>query len=249
MKNIFYKYKIKAIKECKTLTYAEKTKGLWKKRAIHEYFDCLKLDDANKKISSLLLRKKLNGKKILIIGGGTGKLGRNLSNKCNYVKIVEIDSSLSISNHANYLAKKEKLKNFISINASCQKIPFKDNFFDYVVAYGVFRYIPENDHKISISEIIRVCENSFIISEPAMGNFLLSLKKQIPNSINIKLNKQKITMFRMSLFYMLFKLYKNDKNFKKVVDSKINLKNNFIKIISNIAGTKKGYLYNLVCKK
>lgn len=247
MKNIFSNYKSQAIKKCLSMSYKEKVSGLWANPEIYHYFDSFTLDDANTYLSSLVTRNK-TCRKILIIGGGIGRLGRNIARK-KHIQITEIDLSMNMSNHANKLAKDGKLNNFISMQGDCLNLPFADNAFDCVIAYGVFRYLDVKDYPKAIAEIERVSRKVFIFSEPVLSKIISSIRKKISHDILTKIEKIPIQMYRMSLFYMLFSQYQKDTTFKKLVDSKIKGDKTYIDILSQIAGTKKGILYTLICKK
>ncbi len=229
------------------MSYKEKVSGLWTNPEIYHYFDSFILDDANKYLSSLVIKNKTY-KKVLIIGGGIGRLGRNVARK-KYTQITEIDLSMDMSNHANKLAKDEKLNNFISMQGDCLDLPFADNSFDCVIAYGVFRYLDVKDYLKAIAEIERVSTKTFIFSEPVLSKIISSIQKRISKNASAKIEKIPINMYRMSLFYMLFSQYQKDNIFKKLVDSKIKVDKNYIDILSQIAGKKKGILYTLICKK
>ena len=243
----FELYKNRAIEECQNLSYSEKTEGLWSEPEIMDYFIHTSSDEPNKYFALAVkeILSNLSNKKILCVGGGTGKLGRSILEIYPDSHITEIDSSKEMTVQANILANKKGINNnFISIEANAKSLPFKDGEYDYAIAYGVFRYIESNDYEKVISEIGRVTNYNFIISEPLLKDLIYSLKNKI-NNHKSAIKETEVSMFRMSLFYMLFKEYKRNINFKLLVDNETTLKINFIKILTSIAGMTTGILYEL----
>ena len=101
-------------------------------------------------LSKYINYDSLKGKKILDIGFGTGWLTAEFQKKAKMVYGIELSkSSLKIS--------KYRFKNCKNVNlriASAEKIPFKENFFDFVSSYGVLHHT-SNDFKC-YKEIHRV---------------------------------------------------------------------------------------------
>jgi len=240
-------YKDRAIKECKKLSFIEKTQGLWLNSEIIEYFTRISLDEPNECLASSLreLLPDLNDKKILCIGGGTGRLGRSIIGLCPGVLVTEIDSSKEMVACANRLAIEQNIEDrFISIEADAKSLPFRDCEYDHAIAYGVFRYIHCQDYKKTLSEISRVSGNNFTVSEPVLKDLICILKDYLKDAA-CSVKETTVSMFRMSLFYMLLKEYKQDNDFKIAVDGEVSQERDYIEILTLIAGMAVGTLYEL----
>jgi len=236
----FCSYKSRAIERCKTMSFAEKSQGLWSNSEIIEYFVRLPLDEPNEHLVLSLkeIMIDLNSKKILCIGGGTGKLGR---------RIIELypDSSRDMVDRANILASERHIgDSFISIEADVRSLPFNCGEFDYAIAYGVFRYIDSRDQEQAISEIGRVTNNNFTVAEVILKDMIHVLKYCVISAV-CSIQETEVSMFRTSLFYMLFKEYKDNEDFKEIVDKNISDEISHIEMLTLIAGTAEGTLYEL----
>ena len=243
----FEPYIDRAIEGCKKLSFAEKTRGLWSEPEIMDYFLRTSSDEPNSYLASTIkeIFPDSNGKKVLCIGGGTGKLGRNILKVCPNVYVTEIDSSKEMTTQANALAHKNNIDDhFISIEADARSLPFADGEFDYAIAYGVFRYIDSSDHEIVLSEIGRVSDYNFIVSEPILKELIYSLPEKLHGQKTL-IKETPVSMFRMSLFYMLFKEYKSNADFKALTDSETDKQTDFIEVLSSAAGMTAGTLYEL----
>ena len=245
LKDKFSKYIDLAIQKCKRMSFQEKSDGIWTKPEVVKYLANLPTEEAHvrisKTISQILNTKGL--RKILVIGGGTGKLGHHILKFSKKWLVTEIDSSKEMVSMANNNAKKLELgKRFLSVVADAQKIPFKDASFDFVVAYGVFRYFLSKDQKTIIDEMKRVSSRHILIAEGKAKDVIYDLNKNYCR--DFKLIETSIKMFRVSLFYMFFAMYESDKEFKKLID----LENKFepVDVLSKIAGVSEGILYELI---
>ena len=226
------------IKKCESLSFYEKTKGLWNLPEISIYFRRLRTDDSTKYILSFI---KEEYKKILIAGGGTGRLGRVIANKYPGIEVIEIDYSLDMVKQANNIAKEEGLNNFKSIIGNVCSIEFSQNTFDLVIAYGVFRFLSIEEHITALSELKRVSKEKYILAEPALKDLMNSLAK----NINAEVIEKSVLITRMSFFYMLLKEYYKVDLFKKFIDSKTDNNSDFIDILTKIAGVREDKLYIL----
>jgi ubiquinone/menaquinone biosynthesis C-methylase UbiE len=151
---------------------------------------------------------------------------------------------------ANALAFKEALGDrFVSIEANANLLPFNDNEYNYAIAYGVFRYIDSSDYKKTLSEISRVTNRNFTIAESILRELIYTLKDSFAlNEYSIK--ETTVSMFRVSLFYMLFKEYKRNNDFKILIDGEIENGINAIEALTSVAGMASGILYELrVCNR
>jgi ubiquinone/menaquinone biosynthesis C-methylase UbiE len=245
--NKFQLYINKATAECQNLSFIEKTQGLWSEPEIIKYLTRISKDEPNEFLAASLqeLLPDLNGKKILCIGGGTGKLGRNILNLYPELFVTEVDSAPAMVDCANKLADQEGFRGrFISLKADSRLLPFQDGEYNYAIALGVFRYIDPINQERSFLEISRVSNNNFTIAEPILKELIYSLKDKFRN-VNYSIKETPISMFRMSLFYMLFKEYKRNKEFKTIIDSEVDDTNDFIEVLTHVAGMTNGILYEL----
>lgn len=245
--NKFQKYKDNAIEKCKKLSFSEKTQGLWNEPEIIEYFTRIEPEEAVNYIALSIKNLKLNNKKILCIGGGTGSIGRRILAFRPDLYVTEIDSSLEMVSRANKIANEKNITDhFISIKADAISLPFKDNEYGYVIAYSIFRYINNIDQEKVITEIGRVSDNNFTIAESILKDLIYSLKKIVKGKSDVI--ETQVNMHRVSLFYMLYGEYKINNEFKEIIDDETTKNIDFIDILTNIAGISSGILYELrVC--
>lgn len=240
---IFQPYIDATLEKCKKMSFEEKKSVLWERPEIIEYFALLPIDEPTKHIERSLRDElpDLNKKKILIVGGGTGGLGRYIVTKNSGVFIMEIDTSDEMVCEANRLAKEHEAENrYSSIVADAGSIPFADNEFDYSIAYGVFRYINQKDRKKAVDEMSRVSKFGVNISDGRAKDIICSLRDMV--NPDLRVFETEVEMFRMTLFYMLCKLYETDKVFRGLVD---NSSDNPYRFIGKLAGKSKGKLYEL----
>lgn len=242
----FLKYVDEAIKECQQLSFTEKTQGLWGKSEILKYLTELPVDEPTKYLATTLkeILPNMEKKKILCVGGGTGRLGRYIASTNLNSSVLEIDTSSQMVEEANKLAESNSQNNFVSAVGDARTLPFMDDEYDYALAYGVFRYINEKDQQKVVDEMLRVSKYGAMIAEGKAKDIMYSLRDAINPKFLIK--ETQIPMFRMSLFYMLLKKYENDQQFQILVDNKS--KNKPVELLSQLAGTSEGTLYELRLK-
>ena len=88
--------------------------------------------------------------RILDLGFGYGYFEQKIKDENNNFELYGID----VSNYAVEQARKKYGKNFFI--GSISKLPFKDNFFDYVVSLECLEHIESNKIFITLAEIKRV---------------------------------------------------------------------------------------------
>jgi ubiquinone/menaquinone biosynthesis C-methylase UbiE len=92
-----------------------------------------------------------SGDCLLDIGCGNGRLSDMFENK--NIQYIGIDFSKELIE----IAKKERGKNRIFIQANALKLPFKDNYFDTVFSIAVLHHIPSKENRIKfLTEANRV---------------------------------------------------------------------------------------------
>ena len=87
--------------------------------------------------------------KVLDLGCGTGHLTKYI--KDMGFEVIGLDPSLKMLELAN-----KNFKNLSFIEGISAKLPFEDNFFDYVVSIEVLRYLNPKDVEKTYEEIFRV---------------------------------------------------------------------------------------------
>ena len=97
--------------------------------------------------------KPVKTDKLLDVGCGTG-----ISTTSWNCEIYGLDSSIKLLD----MAKEKNHPNAKWILASSQKIPFRDNFFDYVISVTALGNFEDIDK--GLSEIKRVGKNNFILT-------------------------------------------------------------------------------------
>lgn len=105
-----------------------------------------------KQKTNLLLRcirkNRLNTKKILDVGCGTGELETNLANRLEMIGVDLAAAMLSVA--------KEKRRDCEFLRASCDKLPFRDGTFTMVLVVNVLHHLKPRDRKPFFSEISKM---------------------------------------------------------------------------------------------
>ena len=249
-KNKFEHYIEDAITECKKMSFEEKGRGIWDDPTIIDYFSRLPPDEPIKTTAELAI-ESLSGKQnteILIIGGGSGRLGRCLIDLDIGLNVTEVDSSPVMSRQANHLSKELGIQDrFVSQVSQAQSLPFQNKQFDLVITYAFFRYIDSKDQTFIIAEMSRVSNNRMIIAEPTLKDLIGSLSKKTPApNEEIKIKEQSVSAFRTSLFYMLYRRYKRDRTFRSLINIETSTTKDHIDVMTDIAGTTTIPLYFLI---
>lgn len=119
------------------------------------------MDDVNKIKTKLLNIKK--GSKILDVGCSYGEQSLMLA-KCGF-KVTGIDISKKLIKRLNEKSKKQK-QECIGIRGNIEKMPFKSNVFDAVIATEIFEHVKYYDK--AIGECYRVLkkEGRICVSVP-----------------------------------------------------------------------------------
>jgi ubiquinone/menaquinone biosynthesis C-methylase UbiE len=102
-----------------------------------------------------LIKKYLNFEnfKILDLGSGDGVINQFLENKNNEIFSCDISEKLLELNP-------NKKENKFCLNFENEKLPFKDNFFDFTISLSVFQDL--NNFQI-VKELKRVCKSNSIL--------------------------------------------------------------------------------------
>jgi len=237
----------KATTQCEQMSFQEKVEGLWDNDEIIEYFTQIPVDEPTNYLANSIcqLVKDDSESKILVVGGGTGRLGREIDNKSNKIKVCEVDLSQKMVKTANKIAKRNGLeKRFNSYVGDGCNLYFSDKYFNFAVCYGMVRYLPISCRLALNEEMYRVCKEEHIIAE----GFAKECIQELATKIDKKFTKfeESMTFFRTSLFFMLYRRYQSNMEFKKNVNHDAEADNkSFIKILSQIAGTKPGKMYGI----
>lgn len=89
-------------------------------------------------VNSRWTKSELEGKVILEVGSGAGRFTEVLA--ATGATIVSFDLSSAVE--ANY-SKNGKNSNVLIFQGDIYQIPFKDNYFDYILCYGVLQHTPD----------------------------------------------------------------------------------------------------------
>ena len=110
----------------------------------------------NDTINNIINKLKLKSTdKVLEIGSGAGLITQGLQTQCNYYGIDYSDTLVK----KNILINNSKI-----IHCEANRLPFKDNYFDYTFSVGVFEYFPSKEYALQvIKEMERVSKNSIYI--------------------------------------------------------------------------------------
>lgn len=123
-----------------------------------------KLTERLKFSSQFVEDKDIKGKKILDIGCGFGWFELNvLKRGCSEISGIEISSN-------DLKTAKENIKDKRAIFkiGGALKLPFKDNYFDTIVAWEVIEHIPDSKEDKMFKEVYRVLKKGgvFYLSTP-----------------------------------------------------------------------------------
>lgn len=119
---------------------------------------------------------------LLDVGCGSGVHLKQLIDRC--AKIYGIDISQEMINEAKIFFQKIYPENKWSLKvADCHKIPFKNNYFDWVIAMGLLDYV--EDWKKVIRESVRVLKKhgNLVFSIPKKPSFFGFLRTKTGNQI------------------------------------------------------------------
>jgi hypothetical protein len=115
-----------------------------------QYGRYLMVSNTIKELASLKKQKKFT---ILDVGGYNGSLHYFFEKDRAAITILDVYDSKD----ADY------------VKGTALKMPFKDNFFDYVVSFEVFEHIPRADREQFIKESLRVSKGSVLLTAPFAG--------------------------------------------------------------------------------
>jgi ubiquinone/menaquinone biosynthesis C-methylase UbiE len=128
-------------------------------------------------VKAMIRHYQLNNKsKILDIGCAKGFMMYEFKKALPACKVRGIDISSYCKIHAV-----KKIKRYIKIG-SCEKLPYPDKYFDFVVSISTIHNVTKNGIKKSLKEILRVAKKNAFIRIKAYKN--LKEKKKI-NDWNI----------------------------------------------------------------
>lgn len=145
-----------------------------------------------------------NTSKILDIGCAKGFMMYEFKKYLPNCEIKGIDVSRYCKIHAV-----KKIKKYIK-TGTCEKLPYPDKYFDFVVSISTIHNLPKNRIEKSLKEIVRVAKKNSFIRVKAYKN--LKEKKRIDSwNIVAKSNLSEKTWF--SLFKKTN--YKGDFQFSK----------------------------------
>jgi ubiquinone/menaquinone biosynthesis C-methylase UbiE/N-acetylglutamate synthase-like GNAT family acetyltransferase len=246
---VFQPFVQQTLAQYKNRTFSEiqQMNNNWDNEEIIDYFKKIPTDEPTKYLAKTIKDTQKNFN-VLCVGGGIGRLGRHILEIHPQANVVEIDSSKEMVNEANYLADKLNLhKQYLAIHADANQLPFSKNEFDHTIAYGVFRYINESQRATITSNLVNISKQTTTIAEGKAKDIIYDLKKQSP--IDFNLNEIEMPMFRMTLFYLLLQEYKKNPELKKLVNNNIDEKQNYIDILSKVAGSSQSTLYELKFNK
>lgn len=197
-----------------------KQEEVW--NSIAESWNNLRKYPSNKKIFDLANNWKPG--KILDLGCGNGRHLIPFSK--NRFNCYGIDFSKNMINNAKESFKKNKLKTVFK-QAELTKIPFKDNYFDYIICLASFHSLNKKEQSTSLKEIKRVIKPNgklFIaVWNKWQPRFIFKSKEQmIPWKIKDKIYQRYYYLFNIFEFKKLLKKH-NFKIKKSYVDKNISI--------------------------
>jgi len=186
---------------------------------------------------------KFENKKILDAGGSIGIILSNMNQ--NNKKI-----NLDISFEDLLISKNQNKKNIENICASMTNLPFREKYFDYVIAADILEYAKENDlnNKESkygfvsinktVNEMYRVVKEKGTVFFTTPNNEYYKTEKLTYNELknSIKLYFPEFKIFFFNTYPKLHEKYR-----------KLNMANTIPKLLSKIK--KRESIINSLCKR
>lgn len=124
---------------------------------------------------------QLSGKRLLDIGCGTGFV-LSLAHSC-FDKVYGVDITPAMLSKANSKFKGQKVENIELLQASSDKLPFSDSYFDVVTAYSFLHHLPTL--LPTFSEVYRVLKDGGIFCAIHDPNYYFwELMKSLPSDGN-----------------------------------------------------------------
>ncbi len=244
----FQGYIDKAVEACQKSSFQEKGNGIWTKPKVVEYYAKLPDDAVNLYLTDSLrsILPDTYKRHILIVGGAVGRLGRKIAQVYPNMHVTDIDSSESMVSIANKLAAEQNLDGrFKSEIGNGFNIRYEEGTFDYVMAQGFIRYFSLEEQVRLFEEMKRVTKKGVSIGEGKAKDAICALQNAIPEETEVI--ETAMPMFRMSLFFMLLKMYERDEGFQKLIQE--NRKGSeYLATLSELAGTSDGIFYELRMK-
>lgn len=183
------------------------------------------MDDVNKIKTKLLNIKK--GDRVLDVGCSYGEQALMLTK--NGLNVTGIDISKKLIDKLNKNAKKDRL-NCKGIAGNIEKMPFKNNFFDGVIATEIFEHVKHPEY--AVKECFRVLKKSgrICVSVPTSssekifsylhpnwvknsGHINVFSKKEISNILTnagFKILKNETQNFEWSVFWLIHCLIRSN---------------------------------------
>ncbi len=148
----------------------------------------------------------------LDIGCANGAFSIELA-KSGAKKMYGIDIASEFVKKASLKAKKNYVKNIEFIEADAKKLPFKNNFFDFIICTEVLEHVP--DFKVAIKEIKRVLKPGgiFVITVPNSFN-PAEIMHQIKHLLFFIIKKEPITHINLFFIFSVKKYFFWAKNLK-----------------------------------
>lgn len=134
---------------------------------------------------------KLKGKeKILEVGCGDGKVLVNLKKKGHIGTMVGTDLSKGMFKDSQKICKKEKLL-IDYVEASAEKLPFKDSSFDIILAYFMIYHMPDIDAALEEWKRILKPNGKLLVAIGSMKNLSNRKKLTLPMQEEFKITKKR----------------------------------------------------------
>lgn len=240
------------IHECEsqleTAALPELGRDLWTNHDIVRYYSRLQPDHSQQHLAEEFRTISPSPRRILVVGGAVGRLGRCIAQKNPAIEVVEVDSSPLMVEEANRLAKQEGIE-------QCFRSEYRDGFhllyesssFDYVIAHGFMRWFDSFQQIELLKEMNRVTRYNTTIAEGRLKEVISSVSDLLPEQKK-EVREASVPMLRMTLFFGCMKRYEQDNAFKDIVDAQRRSQDH-VEFLLQCAGNYQGRLYQLRIKK
>jgi len=189
-----------------------------KKEEVQKFYDIVwteympEFEESKRHLNIFFNENEIKNKKILDCGCGTG-IFSNIFASLGAEKVIGLDISQGSLNTANALKNKLQLNNLEFQLGDMLELPFQQNYFDIVWAWGSIHHT--EDPLKALEEIDRVLKNDGILLIALYKKTKLTWIHEIARKLLIKTPKKTWIPLSKTLAFFLFPIVKFKEIFRK----------------------------------